>query len=77
MEYHGNATCIFFCGRCRVEKENKTVSMEKEDALNQARWRAGFGEIAVGVSEINPDQNWIDDDDTHLPKGLCIYGKYK
>ena len=42
--------------------------------MNQARWRVGFGEIAVRVRKIwpplfmgiNPDQNWIDDDDDRL-----------
>ena len=33
----------------QVEKENKSVGLEKEDALNQARWRVGVGEIAVSV----------------------------
>ena len=31
----------------QVEKESKSVGLEKEDALNQARWRVGAGEIAV------------------------------
>ena len=35
--------------------------MEKDDALNRARWRVGVGEIAVRVG-IHPDQNWTDDD---------------
>ena len=30
-----------------MEKESKSVGLEKEDALNQARWRVGGGEIAV------------------------------
>ena len=33
----------------QVEKESKSVGLEKEDALNQARWRVGVGEIAVRV----------------------------
>ena len=32
-----------------VEKESKNVGLEKEDALNQARWRVGVGEIAVSI----------------------------
>ena len=36
----------------QVEKESKSVGLEKEDAMNRASWR-----VAVG------DQNWIDDDD--------------
>ena len=33
----------------QVEKESKSVGLEKEDALNQARWRVGIGEIAIRV----------------------------
>ena len=51
----------------QVEKESKSVGLEKEDALNRARWRVGVGEIAVRMGEIwpplftgiNPDQNWM------------------
>ena len=32
-----------------VEKESKSVGLEKEDAMNQAIWRVGIGEIAVRV----------------------------
>ena len=32
-----------------LEEESKSVGLEKEDALNQARWRVGVGEIAGGV----------------------------
>ena len=32
-----------------MEKESKSVGLEKEDALIRARWRVGVGEIAVGV----------------------------
>ena len=31
----------------QVERESKTVGLEREDALNRARWRVGIGEIAV------------------------------
>ena len=30
-------------------KESKSVGLEKEDALNRARWRIGVGEIAGTV----------------------------
>ena len=33
--------------KAQVEKESKSVGLEKEDAMNQARWRVGVGEIAV------------------------------
>ena len=29
-----------------MEKESKSVGMEKKDAMNQVRWRVGVGEIA-------------------------------
>ena len=48
-----------------VEKERKSVGLEKKDAMNRARWRVGVREIAAGVNPftgINPDQNWINDD---------------
>ena len=35
--------------KTHVEKENKSANLEKEDALNRARWRVGVGEIAVRV----------------------------
>ena len=35
--------------KTQVEKESKSVSLEKEDAMNRARWRVGVGEIAVRV----------------------------
>ena len=35
--------------KMQVEKENKSVGLEKEDAMNRARWRVGVGEIAVRV----------------------------
>ena len=35
--------------KMQVEKESKSVSLEKEDALNRVRWRVGVGEIAVRV----------------------------
>ena len=50
-------------------KKSKSVGLEKEDAMNRARWGVGVREIATGVNpatpvyRINPDQNWIDDDD--------------
>ena len=35
--------------KTQVEKESKSIGLEKENALNQARWRVGVGEIAVRV----------------------------
>ena len=35
--------------KAQVEKESKSVGLEKEDALNRVRWRVGVGEIAVRV----------------------------
>ena len=35
--------------KMQVEKESKSVGLKKEDALNQARWRVGVGEIAARV----------------------------
>ena len=35
--------------KMQEEKESKSVGLEKEDALNIARWRVGVGEIAVRV----------------------------
>ena len=35
--------------KIKVEKESKSVGLEKKDAMNQARWRVGVGEIAVKV----------------------------
>ena len=35
--------------KTQVEKESKSVGVEKEDALNRARSRVGVGEIAVRV----------------------------
>ena len=37
-----------------MEKESKSVGLEKEDALNRARWRVGVGEIAFRVGYIRP-----------------------
>ena len=33
----------------QVEKESKRVGLEKEDAMNRAKWRVEVGEIAVRV----------------------------
>ena len=35
--------------KMQVEKESKSVGLEKEGAMNRARWRVGVGEIAVIV----------------------------
>ena len=34
-------------------EESKSVGLEKEDAMNRARWRVGVGEIAVRKG-VNP-----------------------
>ena len=33
----------------QVEKESKSVGLEKKDAMNRARWRVGVRKIAVKV----------------------------
>ena len=38
----------------QVEKESKSLGLEKKDAMNRARWRAGFREIAAGVDLATP-----------------------
>ena len=35
--------------KMQVENKNKSVGLEKKDAMNQVRWRVGVGEIAVRV----------------------------
>ena len=35
--------------KTQVEKESKSVGLEKEDAMNRARWRVVVGDIAVRV----------------------------
>ena len=35
--------------KMQVEKESKSVGLEKEDAMNRVRWRVGVGKIAVRV----------------------------
>ena len=39
--------------KMQVEKASRSVGLEKEDALNQARWRVGVGEIAAIDSRVN------------------------
>ena len=38
---------ILFSKVEKVEKESESAGLEKEDAINQARWRVGIGEIVV------------------------------
>ena len=40
--------------KMQVEKESKSICLEKEDALSRARWRVGIGEINVRVGYICP-----------------------
>ena len=35
--------------KMQVEKESNSVGLEKEDAMNRAKWRVGVVEIAVRV----------------------------
>ena len=35
--------------KAQVEKESKSVGLEKKDAMNRARWRMGVREIAAEV----------------------------
>ena len=35
--------------KMQVEKESKSVGLEKKDAMNRARWRVGVGDIAAKV----------------------------
>ena len=37
-----------------MEKESKSVGLEKKDAINRARWRVGVREIATGVNLATP-----------------------
>ena len=37
-----------------VEKERKSVGLEKEDALNRVRWRVGVGESYGGINLATP-----------------------
>ena len=34
----------------KVEKESKSVGLEKKDTMNRARWRMGVREITAGVN---------------------------
>ena len=40
--------------KMQVEKESKSVGVEKKDAMNRVRWRVGVGEIAAGVNLATP-----------------------
>ena len=33
-----------------MEKESKSMGLEKKDAMNRERWRVGVREIAAGVN---------------------------
>ena len=35
--------------KMQVEKESKSVGLEKKDAMNRVRWRVGVRDIAVRV----------------------------
>ena len=38
---------ILFSKVEKVEKKSESAGLEKEDAINQTRWRVGIGEIVV------------------------------
>ena len=40
--------------KMQVEKESKSVGLEKKDVMNQARWRVGVREIAARVNLATP-----------------------
>ena len=40
--------------KMQVEKESKSVGLEKKDSMNRLRWRVGVREIAVGVNLATP-----------------------
>ena len=37
-----------------MEKESKSIGLEKKDAMNGARWRVGVREIAAGLNPATP-----------------------
>ena len=40
--------------KMQVEKESKSVGLEKKDAMNRVRWRVAVREIAAGVDPATP-----------------------
>ena len=40
--------------KMQVERESKSVGLEKMDVMNRARWRMGLREIATGVNVATP-----------------------
>ena len=40
--------------KTELEKERKSVGLEKKDAMNRARWRVGLREIAARVNPATP-----------------------
>ena len=40
--------------KMQVEKESKSVALEKKDAINRVGWRVGVREIAAGVNLATP-----------------------
>ena len=40
--------------KTQVEKESKSVGLEKKDAMNRARWRVGVKKICAGVNPATP-----------------------
>ena len=63
--------------KTQVEKEGKSVGLEKEDAMNRARQRVGVGE-RVGENPATPVYgSKLDDDDEDEVLGtqVCICNK--
>ena len=40
---------IIMTRETQVEKESKSVGLEKKDSMNRVRWRVGVGQIAAKV----------------------------
>ena len=40
--------------KSQVEKESKSIGLEKKDTMNGARWRVGVREIAAAVNPATP-----------------------
>ena len=40
--------------KMQVEKESKSIGLEKKDTMNQAKWRMEVREIAAGVNPATP-----------------------
>ena len=61
--FHAHSLCLIdqkqafslaHCPMMQVEKESKSMGLEKKDTMNRARWRVGLREIAAGVNPATP-----------------------